>query len=612
MRFAKKIKTLNTFKSNNTGVNVADIGNTLRLNNNAFSEESPMFISMHFPHNPFIEKKKTLFNTSHLLSLNNQISLNSSFFLSTQCNIGISELKNEIWETQNYFLNEKQQLKIISNTNGLLKQWHIAPVVRLEANTEQVYFSNVLSSDIVHKHTDVAIWGSYPNQEHGNINYFKLKNDFSSLFKWGKKDKKVIGVKSINSWSKRPQHLKIQKDSIGIDETITSSVFYSNTSVSQSFAIGKGSLSVDEGCTFARETLQTTLKGIVPQVFNNHFEYNKILLYINPSYVFSMRSLKFSCALPVNYNINSYTNRWEAINYSKNKYLLSPSTRVQWTINNKYKWSVSGTWEALPESSHHFHAQPLLSSYPYLQTGLTDFQHQINTKISTRLYYKNILRGLFWHVFYSKIWQYGDVIPTRSFDDIYILYSMIRHPHNTQQDLLSTNISYMPNLINGEISLQALYLLSDAYLLQNQIIEHSHSAFTRLTFKLSSEISRYFMLDYTCNYMRSKYKIAQNKDQSNYNISQQLRLTVSPHKKINIALEAYHYNNHLDRQIYNPYLLDANLNYSHSSKWRFKISAQNILNQKTFIYKYYTAMTAIEQQYNLRPFSLLLSVSTFL
>ncbi len=202
MRFAKKIKTLNTFKSNNTGFDVAAIGKTLTIDNSSFSEDASTFANMHLTHNPFLDKNKTLFNTSHLLSLNSQATLSPSLSLSPQCNIGISELENETWETQDYFLNNTQQFTVVSNTKGLQKQWHIAPIVRLEANTKRAYFSNVLSSDIVHKQTDVAIFGSYPNQKSVEMDYFKLKNDLYTLLKWGEK---IIGLKSINSWSRRPQ-----------------------------------------------------------------------------------------------------------------------------------------------------------------------------------------------------------------------------------------------------------------------------------------------------------------------------------------------------------------------------------------------------------------------
>lgn len=276
MRFAPKVKMLNTYKGNNTGNDVSSIGKTIFNLSDETEKDAREIISMRSARNPFLEDRKTLFNKSHLLSLNNQVPLNKTFMFTPQLDIGRSTFDNNILEEKNYFLEGGKTFNISTQETALLKQWDISPTMRLDANTRKLYFNNELSSNIVRKENDAFVTGTYPNRENGSSDYVNIRNDLNAMFRIGQK---VIGVKSVNSWSRRPQDMDIVQNNTKLHQHIRTSVFNSKTSTTQSFVFGRATLSLEEGYSFSRQRLQSTLSGLQYANgygdFENDFDYRK-------------------------------------------------------------------------------------------------------------------------------------------------------------------------------------------------------------------------------------------------------------------------------------------------------------------------------------------------
>ena len=137
MRFAQRIKMLNTYKGNNTGNNVSAMGKSIFNLSGNTEEDAREIIQMRNMRNPFLEERKTLFNKSHLLSLNSQIPLSKAFVLTPQLDLDKSTFDNTIWEERNYFRPNGETVTISTNEEGFQKQWDINPTIRLEANTRK-------------------------------------------------------------------------------------------------------------------------------------------------------------------------------------------------------------------------------------------------------------------------------------------------------------------------------------------------------------------------------------------------------------------------------------------------------------------------------------------
>ena len=187
---------------------------------------------------------------------------------------------------------------------------------------------------------------------------------------------------------------------------------------------------------------------------------------------------------------------------------------------------------------------------------------------------------------------------------------LTHNPYSTKTDNVVGNISYMIGAINGGASLRGLYSHSDSYFMQNGSQQYSTSSMKQLSLNVYSSPLNALDIDYTISYSNNNYHLEGKAKQSSDNIHQKLSLTFIPIEKLNVVLIGNNYYNTLESGNKNTLLVDADLNYRFSSKWSFRLSAQNLFNQREFSYISYTDMMSYERKYRIRPFSLLLSVIT--
>jgi len=199
---------------------------------------------------------------------------------------------------------------------------------------------------------------------------------------------------------------------------------------------------------------------------------------------------------------------------------------------------------------------------------------------------------------------------TQDFKNEYIIMGLTQNPHSTKFDNLLGNVSYMIGLINGGVSLKGLYSHSDSYFMQSGEQQYSTTSMKQVSLNIYSSPLNALDIDYTFSYSNNDYQQRGKEKQSSNNVHQKLSMTFIPIEKLNIVMTGNNYYNTLESGSKNTLLIDSDLNYRFSSKWRFRLSAQNLFNQREFSYISYTDMMSYERKYRIRPFSLLLSVIT--
>ena len=254
MRFAQKVKTMNTYKGNNTGRDVVGGGTS-------GGGSAREVIALPSADNPYLERSRTLFNRSHRLSLNNQWDMGRSFTLTPCMELFGAETESDAAETRRYYLDDGQTRELTTRQSGRRRLHGASPSVRLEANTRRMYLSNVLTSDIRRSsgHTDAV--GTYSNVADGQVDGAYLRNDLYALFRRGRR---VVGIKSAIEWSRLPQRLDIRRAEAEMGERIGASAFRVQTSTSQMIGFGRATLSLEEGFSYDQSAFQSDLRGVIP------------------------------------------------------------------------------------------------------------------------------------------------------------------------------------------------------------------------------------------------------------------------------------------------------------------------------------------------------------
>ena len=111
MRFAQKVKTMNTYKGNNTGHDVVGGGTS-------GGGSAREVIALPSADNPYLERSRTLFNRSHRLSLNNQWDMGRSFTLTPCMELFGAETESDAAETRRYYLDDGQTRELTTRQSG--------------------------------------------------------------------------------------------------------------------------------------------------------------------------------------------------------------------------------------------------------------------------------------------------------------------------------------------------------------------------------------------------------------------------------------------------------------------------------------------------------------
>ncbi len=251
MRFAQKVKTMNTYKGNNTGRDVVGGGTS-------GGGSAREVIALPSADNPYLERSRTLFNRSHRLSLNNQWDMGRSFTLTPCMELFGAETESDAAETRRYYLDDGQTRELTTRQSGRRRLHGASPSVRLEANTRRMYLSNVLTSDIRRSsgHTDAV--GTYSNVADGQVDGAYLRNDLYVLFRRGRR---VVGIKSAIEWSRLPQRLDIRRAEAEMGERIGASAFRVQTSTSQMIGLGRAPSRSRRGSPTIRAPSKATSGG---------------------------------------------------------------------------------------------------------------------------------------------------------------------------------------------------------------------------------------------------------------------------------------------------------------------------------------------------------------
>ena len=235
MRFSKTMQTLNTLKSNNVGTDVTregeihftdGLGDILSKNYKLtkYIDVSPDMLTE-------INEERVRKNQTHSLALNNLWAIGKNTDLSTQLLYSRDRLLSSSLARTTYFLNDSN---IVNDENQFAKSKEnkLSANIVLNTNTQKMYLSNTLSTDLQWNDTYIDVTGTYPNDQKAEMPHYKVSDNFELLSRRGKR---VFIVNSYNSYLSNPHTLSVVRNDIGQHQSVYSNAFFSHTNTSLGF-----------------------------------------------------------------------------------------------------------------------------------------------------------------------------------------------------------------------------------------------------------------------------------------------------------------------------------------------------------------------------------------
>ena len=559
LRIRSDFQTMLTYKTNNTGQDISK--ETTSLFSLDDLEDQSDYIQLSPPTTPNLAESRTLFNRSHAVTLNTLKRFNES----SQMNVQI--IYNNNRETAE---GERQTVYYLPDGNRIIDN----------------------RKDYLQKDNEFYALMKY---EHNSANQY-LKNSLSGDFNWSRQWLTEVGTANHNQFARKPEY--DIKDNLYIirkyDNRLVS--FYSNNRIisrpQSGIKLGRFSLSLKAGVNAALHRLESDLTGLPERqrvgeqgsgitigllADNSRFSFAR--LYVKPNLTYKTRDINVELSPTTEYLYEKYSH-----DNGHHQILFSPDLSVKWYVTPRLRLSLGGSASVEPLDASRFYRSLILQDFQYINRGYAGYRHSHTQAIRGGINYNDALKALHTILTVSRTFSTSPYTPTRQFVGDYIILSAIEQESKSDSWQANLIASKGINLWNGVVNLRALYLNSDASMLQNGIMTDYNSQMLNVRAGLDFSFWKDMHLRYGLTFNQNRMKI-QSMDYSlkTDGWKQDLSL-VLPFQPFIIEFRGEYYRNEITSGNYKDFFL-ADIKASYKSKrLDLTLSLNNLLNRDTYSY----------------------------
>jgi hypothetical protein len=612
MRFTSKTQSLNTYKSNNTGTDIARETQLFSVDEtmNLFSKNYRLnnYINVRPNRLTDIDADRGRFNKSHIISSNNLWALSRNFDLTSQVSYTNNRLNSDNFSYTTYYLNDST-IVTENGESAVSRQNRLSADIVLTANMPSFYLKNKLNTDLFWDDMDMDITGTFPNTQSVSAPHRQFSNDLELLKRSGNK---AYSFNSYNLYQVKPQHLDITRADETQKQEVRSSALYTHTHTSMGFYVKPITIALRMGLIGVFRSMESELNGVSDTLgkLNNHLSMNYINLYVSPELEYKHGGLEGKFDMPVSYAPYRYHDKIASEKASASKFLPSPRLYLRYYFTSRLSASVSGRFAQTPVDEQQFYSGLLLQNYRDLSHGLIDYSTANQKTLSVNITYKRPLSALFANASAIRSWNASKRVTNRSFLGDYILNTFIPQNHSSDVWLLNGNINKGLDIIRGMVLVRASYMSYNGSIFQNGDETPYSSSIWSITAKANSKIAEWCNFSYEFSYEYSRLNVKETQTRSSSKaLSQVLSYNLIPDKKWQIQIVGEHYYNEMSTNVSKHLILaDAALTYSFASGWEMNLSVKNIFDQDTYSYTLYDGLTSMSKAYKIRPRNFLASV----
>lgn len=612
MRFTAKTQSLNTYKTNNTGIDVTQETQTFSIDEvmSQFSKNYRLdnYINVRPDNLMDIDVNRVRFNKSHMVSSNNLWDLSKNFDLTSQISYTNNRVNSDNFSRTTYYLKESTIVTDIGESTTS-KQNRLSADIVLTANTSAYYLKNKLTADLLWDDIDMGITGTYPNTQSASAPHHRFSNELEILKRSGNK---TYTLNSYNLYQVKPQYLAVLREGEKQQQDVRTSAFYTNTNTSMGFYVKPVTIGMKMGVIGVFRSMESELTG-VPEtlgVMNNDLSMNYINLYVSPELEYKKDGFEAKFNMPVSFTPYRYHDKNQKATDSDTKFLLSPRLYIRYHFTSRLSVSVSGRLAQSPVEEQQFYNGLLLQNYRNLSRGFIDYNTANQKSTSLNIAYKKPLSAFFANASVIRSWIETKRTSSRSFIDDYILNTFIPQNNNSDVWMLNGSVSKGLDIINGMVSLRSSYMGYNGSIFQNEVSTPYSSDTWSITPKINSRIATWCNLSYAFDYANNRLNVKDTGvKSSSESISQILSCNFIPGKKYYIQFTGEHYYNKMSNNVSKHlFLADAEFTYSFASGWELNLSVKNIFNQDEYSYNVYDGLTSMSKEYKIRSRNFLASV----
>jgi hypothetical protein len=630
MLFTKKQQMITSYQTNNVG---NDISNEIKiltiedlLDQFESNSEKQDWVTIQELSSPPFSKKRWLDNNAHLLTTNYLVRLKKDFDLKVNLSY-INDFQQETGNTQTTFFTPTDTINIIENTNNSLFFNSLKSKFILTKNTDKNYFKNtfeinnywdsqngkiVLNNEIINQRTETP--------------YTSFSNKLKLIKPFGKK---LVTIKSILTYSKSPQNLRVTPSQFEnllnngnsfdeLNQKIEHSNFYTNNSFSFTKGIKKFTFIPKVGFTIQNQqldshisTFENNIENILTANFQNNLIFNNTSFYSLLKTQYHNNNWKVELETPLKFQTFKRTDNNLNKKQNLNKLTFEPRLSIKKDLNAFWKTTFSASLKNSFGNINQLYYGYILNNYRNIQKYETPNLESFKKNITLGISYRNPIKSLFINGFYS----YGDSNQNLLFGNIInnngtASFGFFEQDNNSNTHNINLRGSKYISKLKTTLTVTTNASLDNKEQLLNGTITDITTKNIQLKSKLNTEITEWLNVEYK---NRISISNTQFKNQQSFDniITQEHLLNFNFYTTSNqyIGFNAEYYKNNFSNQNQENFFLNLNYRYTfEKNRIDLELNWNNILDTKEFTSVFNDTFSYTQSTYQLRPRQILMSI----
>lgn len=606
MFFGKKFQTIMTYKTNNTGDDVArEVESSMGMN-----WEAEMLTGIQKPDKPPVNERLYLKNNIHTVSINtiNKIGEDSDLTVNAYY---IHDKRNESGENStSYFIPGQDPLDIYENIDAENISDRLQVALRYMNNSNKNYMSNRFSFNGGWNRSSGTVLDDNEISQSHRQPRITLNNELRVIRRFGKWQ---VDFSSNTDYNRLTSELRVRPAVFsdffdegarqeGAQQYILAERFRTRNYVSTSFRAGFWNFYLKGGFNANVENLNSVLSpvewsGSVADSLRNDCRWRRYDVFVEPQIAYSKHSFNMSLASPLEL----------AVINGKDHYLARPSLFMNWKISYNLKMSAYGVYNVDLGDVYDVYGGYIMRNYRSVSRKDGECAKTNTQNYGWDISYSNPMNSLF----ASADVSYFRSSMSQTVNNLYEGDSFIAEAieRNNVTSGLSANgrASKRFSAIGTSVSLNGGWSRNwSETMVQGEVTPVTMDSYN-VGANVNSNIGRYVILDYSGTY--SVHSV------DGYNVvdpvgtlrqSGALNFVIAKRVLLNVGAEHY-FCGEIEGNDRNMVFMNASASYKYR-RFEFILEGRNLLDKRSFSTIEYSNTFSYAYAYELRPLSVMFKV----
>lgn len=595
LRLKSDFQTMLTYKTNNTGQDISK--ETTSLFNLDDLEINIDYIKLSPPTTSSLSEGRTLFNRSHAVTLNTL----KRFSESSQMNVQVIYNNNRetaAGERRTTYLFPDGNRIIDNRKDYLQKDNELYALVKYERNSTNQYLKNSLSGDFTWSRQWLDETGTASHHQFARKPEYDIKDNLYIIRKDGHR---LVSFYSNNRIISRPQSLCVDS----LYQHASSRRYSTDTYAMGGIRLGQFNLSLKAGVNASVHCLESDMDGLPDTLglLTDESRFSSTRLYVEPNLTYKTRDISIKFSPTTEYLYERYSHAG-----GHHQMLFSPDLSIRWYVTPRLQLSLGGNSSVKSLDASRFYRSLILQDFQYINRGYEGYLHDHSQSVRGGITYNDALKALHTILSVSRTFSTSPYTPTRQFTGDYIILSATEQESKSDSWQATLIASKGISLWNGVVNLRALYINSDASMLQNGTVTDYNSRMLNVRTSLDFSFWKDMHLRYGLTFSQSSTRIqsmdyTQEIDGWKHDLS-----VVLPFNPFTIDLRGEYYRNEITSRDYKDFFLaDIKVGYKFR-RLDLTLSLNNLLNRDTYSYVITNNLTSSTSTSRIRGREVLMSL----